>query len=274
MAPPRIHHLSCGTLCPRIPVNEHRELVLHVVAIETATDGVILIDSGFGTDEVAGATRLPRGFRLMGRPRLERATTALGRLEALGFAADDVRHIVVTHLDLDHAGGLRDFPGATVHIHAAELAAARDRRPFRNRLRYLPYQFEGVSFTSYDDAGDEVLGLPAVRALEGIEADVALVPLIGHSAGHSGVAIAAGDRWLLHAGDAYFHHSELEDPPRGTWALNRFQNMVQLDREHRIENRRRLGELARSRDDVEVFSAHDPIELERLRGIAPGAIPR
>jgi hypothetical protein len=50
--------------------------------------------------------------------------------------------------------------------------------------------------------------------------------------------------------------------------------MVQLDREHRIENRRRLGELARSRDDVEVFSAHDPIELERLRGIAPGAIPR
>jgi glyoxylase-like metal-dependent hydrolase (beta-lactamase superfamily II) len=275
MAAPRVHHLSCGTLCPRVPVNEHRELAVHVLAIETPADGVVLVDTGFGLAEAEKSFRqMPRGFRLMGRPRIERASTAAGHIEALGFSPRDVRHIVVTHLDLDHAGGLRDFPEATVHLHARELAAARDRRPFRHRLRYLPYQFEGVSFTSYDDAGDEVLGLPAVRALEGIEADIALIPLFGHSMGHSGVAVSTGERWLLHAGDAYFHHSELEDPPRGTWALNRFQNMTQVDREQRLENRRRLGELARSRDDVDVFSAHDPIELERLRGIAPGAIPR
>ncbi|MFD0510570.1 MBL fold metallo-hydrolase [Streptomyces aureus] len=33
-------------------------------------------------------------------------------MTGLGYAVDDVRHIVLTHLDLDHAGGLPDFPRA------------------------------------------------------------------------------------------------------------------------------------------------------------------
>ena len=37
-----------------------------------------------------------------------------------------------------------------------------------------------------------------------------LVPLAGHTWGHSGVAIAEdGGGWLLHAGDAYFYRGEV-----------------------------------------------------------------
>ncbi|HKJ00937.1 MAG TPA: MBL fold metallo-hydrolase, partial [Longimicrobiales bacterium] len=44
-----------------------------------------------------------------------------GGLTALGVAAGDLRHIVLTHVHLDHAGStghlVRDFPRATVHVH-------------------------------------------------------------------------------------------------------------------------------------------------------------
>ncbi len=45
----------------------------------------------------------------------------LAALDDLGIAADDLAHVVVTHIHLDHAGGVGDvaraFPQATVHVH-------------------------------------------------------------------------------------------------------------------------------------------------------------
>jgi glyoxylase-like metal-dependent hydrolase (beta-lactamase superfamily II) len=46
--------------------------------------------------------------------------TAVRQIEELGFGAADVRHIVLTHFDLDHIGGLADFPDAEVHLTAGE----------------------------------------------------------------------------------------------------------------------------------------------------------
>jgi glyoxylase-like metal-dependent hydrolase (beta-lactamase superfamily II) len=45
----------------------------------------------------------------------------LAALDELGIAAEDLAHVVVTHIHLDHAGGVGDvaqaFPRATVHVH-------------------------------------------------------------------------------------------------------------------------------------------------------------
>ena len=71
---------------------------------------------------------------------------------------------------------------------------------------------------------------------------------------------------MLHAGDAYFHHGEIEATPHCPLPLRAFQKLVAIDDEARLANQGRLRALAADAlADVTVFSAHDPDELDRLR---------
>ena len=248
------------------------KLVCHVLVVETGA-GLVLIDTGLGTGDVADrGRRLPGIFRAAIRPALEPAETAEARLRGLGLDPREVRHIVVTHLDLDHAGGIGDFPWATVHVHARERQAAQARATRNERRRYLPAQLDGHQrWIEYDHReGDEWMGLPAARPLSGLGGELALVPLHGHTRGHSGVAVRAPGGWLLHAGDAYFHRDELARAGAGPLALRGFQRAVEVNRRERLDSQRRLRELARDRaGEVRVFCSHDPSELAELAGLAP-----
>ncbi len=117
-------------------------------------------------------------------------------------------------------------------------------------------------------SGDAWFGFERVRALEGLPEDIALVPLIGHTFGHAGVAIRRGGGWLLQAGDAYFFHREM-DPQRPycTPGLRFYQWMMEKERPARLGNQRRLRELVAAHGgEVEVMCGHDPFEFERCAG--------
>jgi glyoxylase-like metal-dependent hydrolase (beta-lactamase superfamily II) len=103
-----------------------------------------------------------------------------------------------------------------------------------------------------------------IRPLGGLGDVLALVPLFGHTRGHSGVAVRKGDRWLLHAGDAYFHRRELQAADGAPAMLRWFQRVVQIDGPARRDNQARLRELAGGGAPVDIFCAHDRVELERL----------
>lgn len=266
----RVHHLNCGSLCPhgRRLVNgdggwlEKGTIVCHCLAIESG-DGLVLLDTGFGLDDARDPGKLGAIFGLMNaEPKPE--TTALRQLEGLGFAAGDVRQIVVTHLDPDHSGGLPDFPHAEVHVLSTELDAAlhpslRDRPRYRNA-----HWKHGPRWVRHGTGGDEWLGFESVRILPGIDAELLLIPLFGHSRGHTGVALRSGERWLLHCGDAYFNHGELETRPSCPAAIGFFENLSAADNRARKSNRERLRELvARHGDEVTLVCSHDPHELER-----------
>jgi glyoxylase-like metal-dependent hydrolase (beta-lactamase superfamily II) len=274
----RVHHLNCGSLCPhgaRLIAGEggllaRAHVVCHCLVVETG-DGLVLVDTGFGTEDARNPGQLGAAFRLLMQPKPRLETTAVRQLEALGFAAADVRHIVATHLDLDHAGGLPDFPEAEVHVLAPELEAAL-RPSLRERTRYI-----GGAHWKHDprwvphegSGGDDWLGFESVRILPGIDAEILLVPLLGHSRGHTGVALRRGERWLLHCGDAYFHHREIARPPSCPPMLRFFQRLTASDDGARRANQERLRELAtRHGDDVDLFCAHDRHQLERHQGAA------
>ncbi len=242
---------------------EPTRLVAHCLLIE-APDGLVLVDTGFGGGDIADPRRLRAPFRATIRPQLIENETALRQVEALGLDPNDVRDIVVTHLDLDHAGGLGDFPAARVHVFAPELAVAL-HPPLSERMRYVPAQWaHGPDWNRHDVAGDRWFGFESVRLLPEIDDEVVMVPLEGHSAGHTGIAVRDGDRWLLHCGDAYFHRDEVATPPHCPPGLRAFQAITEHDGEARVHNQERLRTLARERgDEVELICSHDPELFDR-----------
>jgi glyoxylase-like metal-dependent hydrolase (beta-lactamase superfamily II) len=275
-SPRAIHHLNCGTMCPRgarLLVGEggllaSARLVCHCLLVEGA-EGLVLVDTGFGLDDARNPRQLGRAFNTIVRPRIDAAETAISQVRARGFDPADVRHIVTTHLDLDHAGGLPDFPDAEVHLLGRELQAAM-HPSWRDRPRYVAAHWaHGPRWVQHAVDGDEWLGFDSVRILPGSDAEILLIPLIGHTLGHTGVAIKLGDRWLVHCGDAYFHHGEVQTPPHCPPGLAAFQVLDEVDRAARRENRERLRELAvRHPQDVELICSHDPPTLDRYRDAA------
>jgi glyoxylase-like metal-dependent hydrolase (beta-lactamase superfamily II) len=275
-SPRSIHHLNCGTMCPhgaRLLAGEggllaSTRLVCHCLLIEGA-EGLVLIDTGFGLEDVRRPRQLGRPFNAMTRPQLQQSETAIAQVRALGFEPGDVRHIITTHLDLDHAGGLPDFPDAEVHLLGRELEAAL-HPGWRERPRYVAAHWaHGPRWVQHAPEGDRWHGFESVRALPGSDAEILLIPLPGHTRGHAGVAVRNGDRWLLHCGDAYFHHGEVQTPSHCPPGLSMFQNLNQVDGAARRENRERLRDLAeRHGGEVELICSHDAHTLERHRALA------
>jgi glyoxylase-like metal-dependent hydrolase (beta-lactamase superfamily II) len=190
-----------------------QHLVSHVLLLETSHAGLVLVDSGLGSaDYAAMHSRLGFAFsRLYARPTVDPSPAAVEQVKRLGFAPGDVRHIFVTHLDLDHVGGLSDFPDAQVHVHATELQMASNRNGFKARSRYRPKMWtHGPKWPTYAHAGEPWMGFSTVRDLEDLGEDILMVPLFGHTHGHVGIAVKTSRGWLPAAGDAYFDARDVE----------------------------------------------------------------
>lgn len=273
----RVHHLNCGSLRPlggkfidgQPGLLRRARLVCHCLLLETGS-GLVLVDTGFGTHDVADPRTLGP-MRPVIRPLLDLEETAARQVVRLGFAVEDVRHIVLTHLDLDHAGGLADFPHARVHLHATEhaVAVAAGKLKPPDSLRYRAHQWaHGPDWALCEPSGEPWFGFEAARELKGLPSEILMIPLAGHSRGHAGVAVDTGDGWLLHAGDAYFFHGEMgPDKRRCTSGLRVFQTMAEADRKSRRANQERLLELVRSHgSEITTVSAHDETEYLRYAG--------
>jgi len=268
----KVHHLNCGSMCPigrRLLTGQGAwlapaHLCCHCLLIE-GRDGLILVDTGLGTGDVLAPQRLGLGFQAL-RPTLMMEETALHQIRELGLDPRDVRHILPTHLDLDHAGALGDFPHAEVHVYAHELQAALTRPSLKEKLRYVSAQWaHGPNWAPHGTDGERWMGFESITPLPDTDDEVLLVPLTGHTAGHCGVAVRADAGWLLHCGDAYFHHGEMAAEASCPLGLRVFQNLTQMDGRARRGNQRRLRELkARHGHEVRLFCAHDPVELAEL----------
>ena len=241
-------------------------MVAHCLLVETERDGLVLIDTGFGTRDIEGKTGLSRAFRTFCGPAMSHAETAIEQVKALGYAPEDVKHIVVTHLDLDHAGGLADFPNAKVHLHAREHAAAMARSHRMERERYLEAHWShGPKWEVYSEDGDTWRGLPAITKLRGLDADIGLLPMHGHTRGHSAVIVKGReDRWLLHAGDAYFHRNAIEGNGRIPPGFVAFEKLTEMIPAQRRASVAAIRQLCASYRDLDVFCAHDEREFTAL----------
>lgn len=261
----KIHHMNCGAMRPyggalmdgRTPGVAPANMTCHCLLLEV-DDGLVLVDTGtVSVDPGYDRQHLDRTFQWIDRVRLDSAEAAANQVRALGHQPADVKHVVMTHLDFDHAAGLRDFPKATVHLSRAEADAARHPSGPIGRKRYCPAQWGDIGrWQRHAEFDTDWFGIPASEVLPGIS----LVWLPGHTNGHCGVAIKRDGGWLLHAADAVFNHSELDVAhPSTPTGARMYQWLMETSQRKRRRSLRDLRRVVREHgDEVEVICTHDP----------------
>jgi glyoxylase-like metal-dependent hydrolase (beta-lactamase superfamily II) len=165
---------------------------VNVVVIRSG-EQTILVDSGLGGEF--------EGF--------PRAGQLVKRLQAAGIALDALTDIVLTHLHMDHVGGLLGAgvkeklrPDVRIHVAAAELAfwEAPDfsrtvmPSPIPDVLRATAKQFLADYRSRIQPFDDEYQVAPGVLARR----------TGGHTPGHCVVRVTSGGEALTFAGDALF----------------------------------------------------------------------
>src|SRR5829696_3387879 len=167
-------------------------LPIYAFAIEHP-EGVIVFDAG-ETARAAEPGYFPRWhpmFRMAVRMDVRPEDEIGPRLEALGIAPRDVRHLVLSHLHTDHAGGLHHFEGVETLVSRADLD---DAKGVGGRLRGYPNKRWPAWFdpTLVDLPADPYGSFEASMALT--EAgDVRLVPIPGHTPGQLALVVDEGD---------------------------------------------------------------------------------
>jgi N-acyl homoserine lactone hydrolase len=162
----------------------------------------------------------------------------LAQLRQLGIAAESVRHVVQTHLHIDHTGALGHFPDATVIVQARELDAARAADPPLAH-GYVRKDFERSGLGWRPVEGDlDLFGDGAIRLLQ--------TP--GHSAGHMSVLLE-----LEETGPVLLTADAADNLPQ--WD-GRLPVRALYSRDHAKRSLERLRELARATDALLVLG-HD-----------------
>ncbi len=180
-------------------------LPVNAYAIERH-DGVILVDTGAS----ASFMRLPRWhpyFRFCVRFDIEPEEEAGPQLKALGIGSADVKRVVLTHLHIDHDGGLSHFPTSEILVSPAELARATG---VAGQLRgHLP-QRRPKAFDPKPLILDDGPYGPFQRSKR-LTADGAIVAVAtpGHTRDHLSVIVEDGEAAVFIAGDASYNEETM-----------------------------------------------------------------
>ena len=169
-------------------------------------EGVIVVDTG----AAAHLKSLPRWhpyFQRSVRFDIEPEQEIGPQLESFGIGARDVKTIVLTHLHIDHDGGLAHFPFSRILADKNEVARTVG---IAGAIRgYLPRRWPHW-FAPEPIAWQPMRCGPFVRGAAITSAgDVIAVPTPGHTPGHLSVIVRDEDRQYFLAGDASYLESTM-----------------------------------------------------------------
>jgi N-acyl homoserine lactone hydrolase len=186
--------------------SERMEIPIPAYIVEHPGAGLLLVDTGFHAS-VAVEPRKNMG-PVLGRlftGSMEPADALPDQLRARGLEPADVKLVVMTHLHVDHASGVAQFPGATFVVSEREWKAASGekgvtggyvRRQFDHAFDWRTVDFDAEDVNSFAGFGRslDLFGDGSVR--------LAYTP--GHTLGHMSVVLRTREGEFLVTGDAAY----------------------------------------------------------------------
>jgi len=215
-------------------------------------DGAIVVDTGQGKHLLEASRSLHPYHRWEVVFRIERDEEIGPQLRALGIGRRDVKRVVLTHLHVDHDGGLAHFPQTEILVSRGELRTASG---WMGRLRgYLPNRWPSWFDPVPLDLTTEAFGPFAASKRLTEAGDVVAVGTPGHTADHLSVVVEDQGMTYFLAGDASYDEQRM---------LAGQVDGVSADDDVAGGTLRAIREFARNRRVV-YLPAHDPGSAARL----------
>jgi glyoxylase-like metal-dependent hydrolase (beta-lactamase superfamily II) len=122
-------------------------------------EGYVLYDTGWSPQVLSFLEA--QGYE----PRIAHENFLPGCLEALGMKPEDINTVIISHLHLDHAGGIQFFPNADIVVQKDEYIYAQHPHSF-SQLTYNKSDFDYPSFNWKFVDGDQFVmhGLSVILA--------------------------------------------------------------------------------------------------------------
>jgi glyoxylase-like metal-dependent hydrolase (beta-lactamase superfamily II) len=186
--------------------------------------GPVLVDTGLHPSVATKpAANMGRALAWYMRPRINPGDDVPARLRARGIDPKKIRTVVMTHLHVDHASAISEFPNAVFVLTEAEWEfATTESRPLLRGYRpghydyvfdYRTVSYDGPEIGSYGSFGRtyDLFGDGSIR--------LAYTP--GHSAGHQCVIARLAERDFVIAGDTVYTLRQLDGGPEPAEPLDR-----------------------------------------------------
>ncbi len=175
--------------------------------------GPILVDTGLHPS-IASDPRDNMG-RLASRLfELESGADVASQLRTKGLRPADVAVVVMTHLQVDHASAISEFPEAVFVVSAPEWRAATENPSLRRGYRPAHYDF-GFDYVTVDFDSEQVESYGSFGRTFDLFGDgtVRLAFTPGHTEGHMSVILALPRRDFVVAGDVAYYWRQLQGGP-------------------------------------------------------------
>ncbi|MCK5622292.1 MAG: N-acyl homoserine lactonase family protein, partial [Alphaproteobacteria bacterium] len=238
------------------------EVPINVYVLEHR-DGLVLFDAGLDPamatdpDYVASAIGrflLHRIFRLHIGPddSLDK------KLEGLGYAAADVRKVVISHLHFDHIGGIAQVPHAELIVSGEEWRQLSGPHPEREWILREHIELPGAKWRQIEFApSDDPLFAPFGGCYDVMgDGSMILLPTPGHTPGSMSMLVRTGGLppLLLVADLTYDVDSLIKDQVPGTGDAALLRSSFA-----------KVRALKRQLLDLVILASHDPGAAETLR---------
>lgn len=168
-------------------------------------EGWILYDTGLPITAVELFSSLKM------EPMIEKKNIVPQQLEKINVRPGDVSKIIISHLHIDHAGGLQYFPDVEVYVQKDEYAYALHPNSFQ-RYEYQPENFDLPEIKWSFLEGDEVI-IPGLTA----------ILVNGHTPGLQGLVIELPEKQFFILGsDAIYLQKNIDRdlPPGQAWNMS------------------------------------------------------
>jgi N-acyl homoserine lactone hydrolase len=197
-----------------VPRSEWVDVPVVAFLVEHPGFGPFLIDTGFhasvAVDSKQNLGRLNAMF--FKDIEMSQSDAVSHQLRGRGIEPAAIKLVVMTHLHVDHASAISDFPAATFLMSRREWEAAIEprgatrgyvRRQFDHAFDYRLLDFDSSAADSFATFGRsfDVFGDGSVR----------LVSTPGHTSGHLSVVLRLAGREALVAGDAIYTMQTLRE---------------------------------------------------------------